>query len=428
MQKFHFNSIHKRGINHLGEVKFHNNKKLSTPLCWFGLSIIESNDFQEKVFQETRIEAFLSNAYDLYYNPHPSKRKELIENLKNLGIIHKMDSGGFQLMKSKMKGNAEKFPLSQIMVIKKQLEVDCECGVQLDFPFGPNLKKGEKFSRLDKTIENLEKALNYINKLNLSFSILPVIHTTSDDLELLFYGLEKIKEIIGEYPKVIGIGSLVPLVKTVKGSRKNGIENFIYSLISLRKMLPNSFIHAFGIGGTMAYLAILAGIDSYDSNGWIQKSAFGVIQLPGISDRFLKKESHNRPYLIKNRNQRSCKESINEIDIFMKCKCSACKPFFKEDWKENDWKRKQKAFHGRDENSRLLRAIHNVSLYQNEIYEIREAIKNDNLLDFIKNRLRFSIYFKYIEFIENLKRKEIDELNNFNELINIQKKKGKHYS
>ncbi len=104
------------------------------------------------------------------------------------------------------------------------------------------------------------------------------------------YGLEKLEDILGELPKLLGVGSLVPLVKSMKGSKKNGIESFLYTLITLRRMLPDSFIHAFGIGGTMAYLAVLAGIDSYESNGWIQKAAFGVIQLPGISDRFLRKE------------------------------------------------------------------------------------------------------------------------------------------
>ncbi|KKK54318.1 hypothetical protein LCGC14_3085950, partial [marine sediment metagenome] len=115
--------------------------------------------------------------------------------------------------------------------------------------------------------------------------------------------MKEIENISGETPKFIGIGSLVPLVKSMKGSKKNGIESFIYALITLRKLLPHSFIHAFGIGGTMAYLGILGGIDSYDSNGWIQKAAYGVIQLPGVSDRFLKKENHKRPNIINGRKQ-----------------------------------------------------------------------------------------------------------------------------
>ena len=415
MQNFQFKPIKKTSINHRGNLIFHNNKKLETPACWFGLSIIESKEFQLKVFKDANIEAFLSNVYDLYYLDKKRERQSLIKELQQLDLRHKVDSGGFQLMKAKIKGREGKFPLNPKMVLDKQLDVGCDCGVQLDFPFGPNLNKSQKKRRLNKTLEYLEDLVNLIHKYRIDFSFLPVIHTVSNDHDLLIYGLKKMEQILGETPTVIGLGSLVPLVK--RGLNKNGITHFLYTLICIRKMLPNSFIHAFGIGGTMAYLAILAGIDSYDSNGWIQKSAYGVIQLPGISDRFLREESHNRPYLIKNRKQPNWKRPINEIDIFMNCKCKACRPYYKKNWSERDWKKKQKDFTGREEKPKLLRAIHNVSLYQNEIFEIRDAIQENGLLKFVQDRLKFSIYYKYIDFVERLKSKSIEELNNFNKLL-----------
>ena len=423
MNKFHFKILNNQKINHIGKLTFYNKKVVSTPITWFGLSIIESMEFQLEVFKQSNIEAFLSNAYDLYYFDKKNERKRLIRELQNLNIIHKIDSGGFQLMKSEIKGNDLKFPLTPKMVLDKQLEIGCECGVQLDFPFAPNLTDAQKISRLDKTLENLSQTINLIDQYGIDFTILPVIHTISDDLDLLKYGLKKIEEILGEIPQLIGIGSLVPLVKTMKGSKKNGIASFIYALTTLRKMLPNSFIHAFGIGGTMAYLAIFAGIDSYDSNGWIQKAAHGVIQLPGISDRFLEKELHNRPYLMNNRIQRNSNDPINEIDMFMNCKCAACKPFNKENWREEDWNVKKKAFIGREQSPKMLRSIHNVSLYQSEIILMRQAIKNNRLEHFIRNRLRNSIYFKYLGFINYLKSQEIEDLSAFHQLLNSKEKK-----
>ncbi len=419
MQKFQFRTTNRRGINQKGKLIFHNDKELETPTCWFGLSVIEPKEFQLEVFKKAHIEAFLSNAYDLYYTDKKKERQKLIGELQRLEIFHKMDSGGFQLMKAEISGNAHKFHLNPALVLDKQLEIQCECGVQLDFPFGPNLNKKQKFVRLNKTFENLRELITNIESKGIDFSFLPVIHTTSNNLELLEYSLEQLETILGKKPDILGVGSLVPLVKRMKGTVKNSIENFLYTLISLRRKLPGAFIHAFGIGGTMAYLAILAGIDSYDSNGWIQKSAYGVIQLPGISDRFLRKEDHNRPYLIKNRKQRNCKEPINEIDIFMRCNCEACIPFFKEFWHDKDWKLKQKAFIGREQKPKKLRAIHNVSLYQSEILRIREEIINNNLLEFIKSRLKFSIYYKYINFIEALKEKDLDDLNDFQKLLDI---------
>ena len=418
MKNFQFQISNNTGINHLGKLITKKKKEISTPITWFGLSIIEPKEFQLEVFKESNIEAFLSNAYDLYYTDKKGERARLIKELQKLGLRHKIDSGGFQLMKAEIKGTANKFQLTPKMVIDKQVEIECDYGVQLDFPFGPNLSKSQKKKRLIKTLENLELTLKLTEQNDVDFTILPVIHTVSDDLDLLKYGLNKIENILGETPKLIGIGSLVPLVKPMKGSKKNGIESFIYALITLRKMLPNSFIHAFGIGGTMAYLAIFAGIDSYDSNGWIQKAAYGVIQLPGISDRFLKKESHNRPYLITNRKQRNSKNLINEIDMFMKCKCAVCQPFYKEKWKEEDWKVKKKAFIGREQIPKKLRAIHNVSLYQSEIILMRQAIKNNRLEHFIRKRLRNSIYYKYLNFIKNLKSQDIEALLNFHQLLN----------
>lgn len=423
MQKFHFKPNKSIGINQCGDLIFHNHKKLKTPACWFGLSIIESKEFQLEVFKKANIEAFLSNAYDLYYLDKKNERQLLIKELQKVDLCHKIDSGGFQLMKAKIRGTDGKFPLNPKMVLDKQLEVGCDCGVQLDFPFGPNLNKSQKKRRLNRTLEYLEELVKLVDNYGVDFSFLPVIHTVSNNHNLLLYGLNKIEEILGEKPKILGIGSLVPLVR--RGFNKNGMEHFLYTLICIRKMLPDSFIHAFGIGGTMAYLAILTGIDSYDSNGWIQKSAHGVIQLPGISDRFLRKEFHNRPFLIENRKQRNCSKPINEIDIFMKCKCSACLPYYKEDWSERDWserdwKRKQKDFTGREERPKLFRAIHNVSLYQNEIYEIRNAIQNNSLFKFVQNRLKLSIYYKYIDFIQRLKSKPIEDLTNLDEFLNFE--------
>lgn len=421
MDNFDFKILKHSGINHSGELTFHNGKKLETPVCWFGLSIVEPLEFQLDVFKKSKIEAFLSNAYDLYYQDKKNVRQNLINELTHLDLRHKMDSGGFQLMKAKMKGKDEKFPLTPKMVLDKQLEIGCDVGVQLDFPFGPGLDAREKKNRINETLENLEKSIKLIDQYGIDFSVLPVIHTVSDDLNLLTYCLEKVEEIIGEKPNKIGIGSLVPLVKTIKGSRKYRIENFIYTLICLRKMLPEAFIHAFGVGGTMAYLAILAGVDSYDSNGWIQKTAYGVIQLPGISDRFLKKKDHNRTYLIRNRKQRNSNRIIDEIDIFMNCKCQACKQF-------NHWKEKQKAFIGRDQEPKLLRAIHNVSLYQNELNEMRRAIKLDNLDNFIRVRLNNSIYYKYIKFSSQLRTRNLDELCNFKELLDLHNHKITDYT
>ena len=417
MRNIEFLVKERSGISRTGKLVLNDKIEIATPITWFGLSIIENYQFQLEVFKKAKAEAFLSNVYDLYYFDKKHERLKLIKELQKLGLRHKIDSGGFQLMKAEINNKAHKFPLNPKLVLDKQIEVGCDIAVQLDFPFGTNLTKKMKKERLNKTLSFLEDTIKLADTRNIQFSILPVIHTISDDINLLKYGLERIEKIVGKLPIMIGIGSLVPLVKTIKNSKKNGIESFIYALVTLRKMLPNSFIHAFGIGGTMAYLAILAGIDSYDSNGWIQKAAFGVIQLPGISDRFPTKESHGRPYLMEKRKLKN-NNFVNEIKMFMRCPCEACKPYAKESWTNSDWKMKQEAFTGRTQNAKLLRSIHNVSLYQTEIIEMRNSIKKDNLSNFLIDRLSNSIYLKYIRFTKNLISKNLEDLTDFKSVLN----------
>ena len=229
----------KSEASYLGKIRFQNKKSIQTPLCWFGLSIIESKEFQLKVFKKSKIEAYLSNAYDLCYLDKKNNRKSLIEELQNLNLSHKMDSGGFQLMKAEMKGIGNKFPLNQKTVLDKQLEVGCDCGVQLDFPFGPDLSKTQKLKRLKSTLKNLEALVKLIDHYGVDFSILPVIHTVSNDLELLEYGVQEITNILGEFPKIIGIGSLVPLVKSIRGSKKMELKVLYIHLLLYEKYFQN---------------------------------------------------------------------------------------------------------------------------------------------------------------------------------------------
>lgn len=447
MSYLNYNIEHK-GDNYCrtGYITTWNNKKIKTPVTWFGLSVIESPEFVFKAFKESKIEAFLSNAYDLLYQDKKKERHELIEKLCSNGLYHKMDSGGFQLMKalskrmSKLsnqnlsiidilneKNNSSEEPfkllinnsnkslkyLTQEIVFEKQREYNPEISVALDFPLNPFLNPEEIKVCVDWTIDNYEKLI-HLNE-DSKISILPVIH--GYNAIGLDYAIGEIKRVNKKFNKdteqipAIGIGSLVPMAKSLTGSKKTGSRwNLFNLLLELREKLPNTLIHAFGIGGTTAYLAFLCGVDSLDSTGWIQKTAYGTIQLPGISDRFVNRREHNRPYLIKNRKMNG--NTVNEVDIFMKCQCSACKEFYKENWKENDWKKKQDAFKEYTQESKLKRVIHNLSLYQQETWNIRNAILENKIDSFVKNRMKKSIYAKEVDAIIAWKKGNKDIIKN----------------
>jgi len=399
-QQIDYKILHKDLLSRTGIIKLKNGRSIETPINWIGLSVAESADFQFDVFKEAGVKNFLSNVYDLKYQDKKGIRQGLISRLSNEGLFHKVDSGGFQLMKQEIAGKI-KFELTPEIAYNVQKNMLCDIGVILDHPIGTINDDSQIYKKIDKTIINFEKLLKIYDNKSDDFSILPVIHGHSE--KMIDYSLTKLEDVLGEVPKALGIGSLVPMVKSIKNSGvTGGKKNFVNVLIYLRNKIPNTFIHAFGIGGTMAYLAFLCGVDSIDSNGWILKASRGVIQLPGTSDRFLRKKKHNRPFLIENRKLRGSNKIVNEVKLFMKCECPACREYQKDGkWTTSNWILKRNNFDQYNEDSRKKRAIHNLWLYQNELEKIKNNIKKNKTFEFIKKRLENSIYKNLIEEIIN---------------------------
>ncbi len=403
-----YHITHSDQLSRVGYIKLKNGKKIETPINWVGLSVAESSDFQFNAFKKAGVTSFLSNVYDLKYQDKKGIRDDLINRLVDEGLNHKIDSGGFQLMKQQITGK-KKFDLNPEIVYEIQKSVPCDIGVVLDVPIGTESREDKVINKIDKTLQNLESYLKIYDNEEDSFTILPVIH--GHDIKKLDYAINGLENIIGELPKALGIGSLVPMVKAVKNSSSTGgKKNFVNILMYLRNKLPKTFIHAFGIGGTMAYFAYLCGVDSIDSNGWILKASRGVIQLPGTSDRFLRKKSHNRPYLLTNRKIRGTKKTINEIDLFMKCKCPICEEYCTDGiWSQHDWVRKRDDFDQYTVESRMKRVVHNLWLYQTELKLIKQAIKDKTSIDFIGKRLQNSIYKGLFQ--EIVKKMDSDQTN-----------------
>lgn len=404
IEQIEYKITHSDNLSRTGVISLKNNKRIETPINWVGLSVAESIDFQLNAFKETKVTSFMSNVYDLKYQDKKGVRDKLINKLVNAGLHHKVDSGGFQLMKQEITGK-KNFNLTPDIAYEVQSRLQCDIGVILDVPLGTSNNIKENYKKIDRTIQNFERLLEIYDKELDTFSILPVVH--GHNSEMLDYAINKIQKFIGEIPKALGIGSLVPMVKSMQNSgQTGGKKNFINLLISLRKKLPDTFIHAFGIGGTMAYLAFLCGVDSIDSTGWILKASRGVIQLPGISDRFLKKKPHGRPFLINNRKIRGSTKKTNEIEMFMKCKCPACISYCRNgSWSEKDWYLKRNDFDQYTEESRMKRVVHNLWLYQNELNLMKKHIIEKKFLEFIGMRLENSIYKSLYLYIK----KKIDQ-------------------
>ncbi len=360
--RLNFKYYEQDGLSRIGHLNTWK-RRIMTPVIWFGLSVIENYNFQYEALTVNEVECFLCNAYDLLFQDKNGERKKLVRNLSEK-IALKCDSGGFQTMTRNVK-------ISVDQVYSLQCELGCDLAVQLDFPLNPLANKEANKKRIYQTLKNLERIIEINEKL----SILPVIH--GYDKDTLNFAIKGVIDILGEDPPAIGIGSLVPLLMTSKGAGKvGGKKKVIDTLIYLRQKLPDTFLHVFGAGGTMAYLIIFCGADSFDFTGWIQKAGHGVIQLPGISDRF-----------ISNRKKR---KALNrkEMETFLECVCPACRS------------NKIADFKGRSERARLLRAIHNIYVYQTEIWRIRRFIREGCFREFVFSRLKNSVWKSLLKYAD----------------------------
>ncbi|MGC9777767.1 MAG: tRNA-guanine transglycosylase [Candidatus Heimdallarchaeota archaeon] len=339
--------------------------ELRTPISWFALSNIESKSFQTKVFTKGSIESFLCNVYDLKFKDKKDHRRELVQTLKEMGLNSKCDSGGYQAM-------SKGVVLTQEEVAGYQIELDCNLSIQLDHPLTLDIPSKEVMKRIDYNTKNLQ---TLVDKYRKTIQFVPTIH--GHDSKTLDYSINSIKEILGNHPKIVAIGSLVPLSLNSNIEKKKKIVDI---LLYVRKKMPKTLLHILGMGGSMTYVGVYCGADSFDSAGWAQKSGFGVIQLPGVSDRYIEKTPNGRRAL-------DSDESIQFLD----CNCPACK-FYINNLLD---------YQGKGENKRLLRAIHNLHLFQTEIEKIKRSISNDFLDEFVRARLKNSKWLSLIDYAKS---------------------------
>lgn len=370
-------------------LRLKNGKELLSPAIWVGVSVVESTDIQMEIFEDAGVENVLFNAYDLLFRDKDGKRLDFLYKLRDTKKFNiKVDSGGFQLMKNPNL----KQDLNPLSVIQLQDKVGCDISVQLDLPLGIGTSRSEKFDQIDESVSNYKTAYEVLSNHEKTI-VMPVIH--GHDKNMLDYC---IRELIAVNPRLylVGLGSLVPMLKKVKGSSKVGTKwDFIKLLLYVREKLRNCYIHCFGVSGTMSYLAVQCGMDSYDSAGWIQKAAYGQIQLPGISDRYIEDYGNHRPFL---KRMRKVNDGyVDEVDMWMKCDCPACKPFKVDNWTAQDNYNKRKAFVSNITQGRYLRALHNLSLFINENKLMQEAKKHHMLDMFCRDRLSNSRYLPMSE-------------------------------
>lgn len=348
----------------LGILKI-NNKKLETPSLWLGHPI----DLTPKPWESIKLKNLMLNAYYILKKPSAYEKicKMGVHDYLNFNGLVMMDSGGFLFQKK------DEMQLDPLKVLDLYEKSKPDIGVILDHPFNPNSTNHENKKRWELTLKNTEIMVESNSKIPL----MPVIHGYS--LKELQKACSDIKK-IDDNPKLIGLGSLVPLIlnTTAASNRFSNCTQFILEAIKLiRNEFPNSMIHAFGIGSARTmHLMYSIGTDSLDSTGWRIKAAYGTIQLPGIGDRHPKTRNNGRRFI-----------NNGEKEILAKCQCPICKN-----------KNLTQRLDILDE-SFPSRAIHNAWVFKKEEKDHKIAIKEDKTKPFLEKRLKKGIYSKSFEYL-----------------------------
>lgn len=348
----------------LGILKI-NGKKAETPLLWLSCSI-RNKPYPWKYFE---VNAVMVNAYELI------KKGILVESIhKFLGIngLIMMDSGGFQILRRKVRISP-----SEIIRVYKKAKPDI--GVVLDYPLDPSdLSSWAK--RWRKTLINTKFMLDN----SYDVVLMPVIHGyTIDDIRK---ACKEIKDITD--PKIIGIGSMVPIVRQMYTSKLlelNNVTTFkliVETILTVRREFSDAFLHVFGIGSvTTMHLMFSLGVDSVDSMSWRIKAAYGAIQLPRVNDRFISPKDGRKP--------------LKEIDLLSKCKCPICNGKSLEDRKI--------ALDNSRPNTFYNRAIHNAYVLKQEEFMFRKFLTEGKVIEFIRSRLQGTRYHSLINWLTNKK-------------------------
>lgn len=334
--------------------------RLKFPFLW----LTQLSNLYPKPWEYFEVEGIMLNAYEILNKPIIARRLKKHKVHKYLGFDGHVaiDSGGFLFMKH------NKVPLSPEKLVEMYETWKPNFAISLDHPIFPSLPEKIIKERQKLTLENLRIMVE--TKTSGNPILIPVIHGYNrSSLQWYIRELEK----IGEFD-IYGIGSLVPLVRGIKGA-KGGLYKAIDVIRTVKELIPDRRIHVFGVGSSITmHLMFLAGADSVDSSSWRFKAAYGAIQLRGIGDRYITGKANPKyPNL-----------SEEEIEEIKKCQCPACREHGLEGLKE----------------SFKLRAIHNAWIYQQEIKTIREKIEEGTYEEYVKKIVSgHKTYQKVFEYI-----------------------------
>ena len=343
-------------------------KQLQQPLLFLGNPI---GGVPNPWLEGLSVEATMTNAYEIYRKKAVRKKlrsSSIFDVLQFCGLVM-VDSGGFQFQKH------PEIEVDVDEIIQIQKDTDADIIAILDHPLDLSLGTKANEKRIETTLRNTEYYLDEFGEEKL----LPIIHGYSPKRIVQF--IKDLENVWGSDIKKAGIGSLVPMMKSYHRVNRGLLtkpnvsgRNYIIDLVStVRRELPETFLHVFGVGAsiTSMYIFFTLSVNSVDSVAWRLQAAGGKIALPRIGTRKLRKSTKSWARIITDKEWKE-----------YRCKCPVCTRHKFKDI-QNSW---------------LLMARHNVWTYLNELQLIRTAMEENKFAKLAEERTRvtgFYSMFKY---------------------------------
>lgn len=265
-----------------------------------------------------------------------------IKSLFDDEIVILCDSGGFTAM-------TKNIPLTPEWLMDLYSKIKANICAVLDYPLPKGLPQQEVKERLQRTLANTQKMYEMWKESGEGYWLMPVIH--AEYPYTIEWYIKKLNE-IGEFP-IYAVGSIVPKVRSSEPRLAINI------LVNVRRLLKDKKIHIFGVGYNLSAVGYYLGYTSADSSSYI--TGRKVI----LDEKTI---------------------NLSDVDNFQ-CNCFICKKA-KEENKFNE----------------LTIVQHNVVQTIRRIFEIEEAIKENNLEDWLAMKAKKNGYLqKVFEYAKRLK-------------------------
>lgn len=374
------------------------------------------------------------------------RQKTFHEWFEDLNAPVFVDSGGFKLMNSNTFGEVPEeggtenewgLYTNPESILGLQIDYGADILATLDYPIPPHLKEDEQQERMERSIESAVRCLQLLESPDLLHSNPNIEDRTverlhrikSEDREpgvfvaLHGHDYETVNWYVAEFLNRIdqedinqafqgfAIGSLVPfrnqqdlLVDIIQGAKDAIPERRAHDIA----------LHVFGVGGKLAALLAVLGVDSYDSSSHIQAAMFKKYIVPETWENLdtgeLLKYTTNDEFPCSIPTCPLCNgendEGItNPSELYDRLE------------EESTYEKRQR---GRLKSPvYALVARHNFEVYNQEMQRVRQAIQEDRLIDHviemarnhpeIKRALRYS-QIRDTELREQLEARKVYEL------------------